>query len=297
MPRSLIDRIAHFTALDAPTGFEEPVLLAAKEALEPCCERVEVDARGNVYGWQPGGGADGPRVMITAHADEIGFMVTSIRRDGFLRFTKLGGPTDMVLPGQRVRVLCETGPIEGIIGVKPGHVLRDGDESRRVPQVKDLYIDISATNGEEAIEWGVEPGTPAVFVGPLTALKQPGRYCGKAVDNRAGVVCVLAAAEQLATRDLAAERVFVIAVEEEIGLRGAAVAAKHVDPDVVLAIDTVPAGGTPDLSPEELPWEIGRGPLLKVREVKGLSTHGPLRKLIREAAAEHQTPYQLVVDT
>jgi endoglucanase len=136
-----------------------------------------------------------------------------------------------------------------------------------------------------------------VFVGELTLTRNPQRCFGKCVDNRAGVVCVLETAARLAKQRPLATCVFVIVVEEEVGLRGAEVAARHVQPDVLLAIDTVPSGGTPDLRPDELPWEIGKGPLLKVRETKGLSTHGPLRRLIRDTADEHNIPYQLIVDT
>lgn len=292
----LRQRIAEYTSLDAPVGFEEPVLRKVRDEFAPLCDRVEVDVRGNVYGWLDGINPDAPRIMITAHADEIGFMVTSILPGGFLRCTKLGGPTDLVLPGQRVRLLTNDGPLEGVIGVKPGHVLSP-DEARRTPALGDLYIDVGASSREEASAWGIEPGTPAVFVGELTPTRNPQRCFGKCVDNRAGVVCVLETAARLAKQRPCATCVFVIAVEEEVGLRGAEVASRHVQPDVLLAIDTVPSGGTPELRPDELPWEIGKGPLLKVRETKGLSTHGPLRQLIRDTAEEHGIPYQLIVDT
>jgi putative aminopeptidase FrvX len=131
----------------------------------------------------------------------------------------------------------------------------------------------------------------------LTATRNPHVFFGKAVDNRMGVVCVLEAAERLAASRPAASVAFVIVVEEEIGMRGAEVAARRVGPNVVLAIDTVPAGGTPDLRPDELPWTIGAGPLLKIRETRGLSVHGPLRRLIRETAAALDVPVQLIVDT
>lgn len=292
----LRERLARYTALDAPSGFEEPVLARVHEELAPLCDRTEFDVRGNLYAWLDGADQTAPRVMLTAHADEIGFLVTSIRPDGFLRFTKLGQPTDMVLPGQRVRLLAPSGEIEGVIGVKPGHILAP-DEARRVPPPTDLYIDAGAAGAEEAAGWGIEPGTPAVLFGPLTATPHPHRVFGKAIDNRAGVVAILEIAERLSRQRPAANLALVITVEEEIGLRGAEVAARRVRPDVLLAIDTVPSGGTPDLRPDELPWEIGNGPLLKVREIKGLSTHGPLRRLIRETAVQHRIPHQLIVDT
>lgn len=292
----LVQRIREFTALDAPVGFEEPVLVAVRDALTGSCATVEVDVRGNVYGFQPGIAPDAPTVMVTAHADEIGFLVTSVLPGGFLRFAKLGHPTDMVLPGQRVRVHASSGSIEGVIGVKPGHVL-SGDEARRIPPVDRLYVDVGARSADEIAEWGIEVGTPITFVGELTATRSPHVHFGKAVDNRMGVVSVLEVAERLAKENVDASRAFVIVVEEEVGLRGAEVATKRVQPDVVLAIDTVPAGGTPDLRPDELPWEIGKGPLLKVRESRGLSTHGPLRRLIRDTADALGVPYELIVDT
>ena len=260
------------------------------------CEEVEVDVRGNVYGRIPGSDPDAPRVMITAHADEIGFLVTSILERGFLRFTKLGHPTDLVLPGQRIRLLGADGPVEGVVGVKPGHIL-SGEEARRVPLVEDMYVDVGATSADEVREWGVDVGTPAVYVGELTATNNPNRCFGKCPDNRAGVVAVLECARRLAQSRPTAEVVFVITVEEEIGLRGAAVAAKKAQPDVLLVIDTVPSGGTPDLAPDQLPWDVGDGALLKVREVKGLSTHGPLRDLVRRTAVEHGIPHKMIVDT
>ena len=296
MSHSLFDRIAHYTSLDAPVGFEEPVLEAARAELADCCERVEMDLRGNLYAYQTGTDPDAPRVMITAHADEIGFMVTSIIEGGFLRFTKLGFPTDMVLPGQRVRMHVGGRGIEGVIGVKPAHIL-SAEEARQVPALSDLYIDIGADSAERAKSWGIEAGTPVTFVGELIQTNNDHRCFGKCVDNRAGVVALLEIAERLRHEPCAASVVYVIAVEEEIGLRGAEVAAKHVHPDVLFVLDTVPSGGTPDLRADELPWDIGKGALLKVREVKGLSTQRPLRDLVRATGDEQGIPYQWIVDT
>jgi putative aminopeptidase FrvX len=297
MPLStLADDLAALTAIDAPSGFEEPVLSVARERLELCCDAVELDTRGNLYGRLNAAGNDPLRVMLTAHADEIGFMVTSVLPGGFLRITRIGHPTVAVLPGTAVRVLTKSGPLAGVIGVKPGHVL-SGEEARRVPDVAELYIDVGAESAEEALSWGIEPGTPAVFTGPLTASHRDGRFFGKAVDNRAGLLCVLEAARILASHRPTGEVHFVVTVEEEIGLRGAEVAARRILPDVVLAVDTVPSGGTPDLRADELPWDIGRGPLLKVRETRGLATHGPLRQIVRDVAEAEQIPCQLIVDT
>jgi endoglucanase len=292
----LAEKLSELTALDAPSGFEEPVLAVARDRLASCCDVVETDVRGNVYGLLSAPGENPLRVMLTAHADEIGLMVTELLPGGFLRFTRIGQPTAMVLPGQRVRVLGKAGPLEGVIGVKPGHLL-SSEGARSVPPLEQMYLDVGASSREQAAAWGIEAGTPAVFVGPLTPTWNEHRWFGKAIDNRAGVLCVLEAARILAAGRPTCTVQFVITVEEEIGLRGAEVAARRMQPDVVLALDTVPAGGTPELRPDELPWEIGGGPLLKVRETRGLATHGPLRQIVRDAAEEGQIPYQLIVDT
>ena len=141
-----------------------------------------------------------------------------------------------------------------------------------------MYLDAGAESREQLTQWGIETGTPAVFVGELISTSHPTRVFGKSIDNRAGWLAVLEVAERLFQNRPAADCVFVLTVEEEIGLRGAEVATKLADPDVVIAIDTVPAGGTPELSSETLPWTIGGGPLLKVRETSGLSTHGPFER-------------------
>ena len=272
----LRQELTRWTAFEAPTGFEEPVLAAVREELLPLCDSVELDVRGNLYGTLAGTDESAPRVMLTAHADEIGFIVTALLPGGFVRFARLGGPTISVLPGQRIRLLGSAGPIEGVIGVKPGHILQ-GDEAQRVPAVDQMYVDVGAESVEQLSEWGIEPGTPGVFVGELVATSHPHRMFGKSVDNRAGIVAVLNLAKRFSQNRPACHCQFVITVEEEIGLRGAAVAAIKAAPDVVIAIDTVPAGGTPELRLDELSWTIGAGPLLKVRESHGLSTHGPLR--------------------
>jgi len=295
-PRTLFDELAFLTGLDAPSGFEEPVVRYVRERLEKVTDETTVDIRGNLFARKEGSDKDAPLVMVMAHADEVGFMVRHITAGGFLRFVKIGGPTDMVLAGRRVRVLGENGPLDGVIGVKPGHVL-SGGEARKVPPIEEMYIDIGAESAEEASRWGVETGTPVVFSGELAPTRHPSRVFGKAVDDRAGVLAMVRAAEALHGGPVAPTVVWCLSVEEEIGLRGAAVAALDVRPDVVIALDTCPAGGTPDLQPDELPWRIGGGPLIKIRETRGLSTHRPLREMLRGVAEKNGIPYQLIVDT
>ena len=296
----LPEELGLLTELSAPSGFEEPVLDAARSRLRPWSQSVELDRRGNLYAVRSGPvnekARTGLSVMLTAHADEIGLMVTSVHPLGFLKFTRIGYPAELALPGQRVRVLSRTGPLEGLIGLRPAH-LGTADSARLTPPISQMYIDIGAESAEQVRSWGVEPGTPVVLVGELTTTRNPHRLFGKTIDNRIGVWLVCEVARRLHELTLNCQVTYVITVEEEIGLRGAAVAAEKVRPDILLAIDTVPCGGTPDVNPEELPWDIGRGPLIKVRENQGLMTHRPLRELIRSVADRHRLPYQWIVDT
>lgn len=301
----LFAELAALTALDGPSGFEEPVLAYARDQLEKACDEVRMDVRGNLYGYLAGRHANQAGcVMVMTHADEIGLQTTLIEPDGFLRFTKIGGISDAALPGSRVRVLTRTGPVNGLIGLRPGHLAQPGDP-RTIPPLGSMYVDVGVRSMAEAAELGIEPGTPIVLYGPLAKSARPRRVFGKAIDNRAGLCAQLRVARRAKEERIAADLVMVVTVEEEVGLRGAQVAARRrfpgsageAPPDVVIAVDTVPAGGAPDVSPRELPWEIGRGPLLKVRETKGFLSHPRLREHFRRAAAETSIPYQLIVDT
>ena len=296
MSTDLFIELSELTALDAPTGFEEPVLRVMRDRFAAYTDTVTIDVRGNLYATTPGAGPDAPTVMLIAHADEIGFLVTGITPGGFLRFTLLGGPTAMTLPGRLVRVLGPNCPLQGVIGVKPGHVL-SGEAARLVPETHELYIDVGAESADEVRAWGIGPGTPAVFDAPLVRLNNQRIVAGKAVDDRAGLLALLLAAERLSGADIAPTVVWCCSVEEETGLRGAEVAAKQVRPDVVIAVDTIPAGGTPDLGTDEVPVAMGAGPFIKVREARGLSTHRPLRELFRDVAVERGIPHQYGVDT
>ncbi|MFO0944548.1 MAG: M20/M25/M40 family metallo-hydrolase [Planctomycetota bacterium] len=293
---SLVEELAHLTALDAPSGFEEPVLAFCKQAFGRLCDSVDIDIRGNLYAHRQGTNPAAPLVAVMTHADEIGLQITRVTNDGFLGFTKIGGVTDSVLPGSRVRIITQDGKVEGLVGVRPGHVI-SREDARTIPSVEKMYIDVGAVSAEEVAEAGIEPGSPAVFASPLTATSNPYRVVGKAIDNRAGILAQLKLAEHVKEHRPACSLVFIVTVEEEIGLRGAAVAAAHVKPDIVIAVDTVPAGGTPDVSPTTLPWQIGKGPILKWRETRGYVTHRPLREHFRHVAKENHIPLQCGVDT
>lgn len=284
--------LAELTALNGPAGFEENVMRVVQERLRPLVDEVTLDAHGNVIGVRRGGSDQAPSVMLVAHQDEVGFIVTRVDEDGFLRIGRLGGPAHQSLPGQRVVALGDQGPLNGVIGLKPGHLV-SGEEAFKIPSLKDLYVDVGATSREEVESWGVHVGTPLVFAGALTETCNPHRVFGKAIDDRAGLTALLAIATRLRERELPSTIYYAASVEEEIGLRGAAILAYHVHPDLVIALDTLPSNGTPDLSPNELPFEIGKGPVIKFAEQGGLVTHPKVRGLLLDTARRENIPHQL----
>ena len=293
---SIVEELVYLTTLDAPSGFEEPVQSFCQESFRHLCDRVEFDRRGNVYGHNEPGRADAPKVLVMTHADEIGLQVTHVRPDGFIGFTKIGGVTESVLPGSRVHLLTNKGKVEALVGVRPGHVL-DASQMRAVPEVRAMYLDVGFDSKPEVEALGIEPGVPGVLAGPLIRCGDSARVFGKAIDNRAGILAQLKLAEHCRDYRPACAMTFAVTVEEEIGLRGALLAAQRIEPDIVLAIDTVPAGGPPDVAEADLPWKIGQGPIIKVRETKGFVSHRPLRERVLALAREHGIPHQLIVDT
>ena len=225
------------------------------ELMRPWADEVEVDGFGNIFATRRGS-QPGPRLMLAAHSDEIGAMVKSIENNGFVRFHKVGGTLDPLLLGRKVLV---NGHV-GIIGVKAGH-MQTPEERTRVVSSDDLYIDLGVDSAAAVSALGVKVGDPIVYVADLDTLGgNPDRVFGKAVDNRIGCAVLVKLLESLQGVSFAGEICAAITVQEEVGLRGATMAAHRVAPDLAIALDTVPAGDTPDINTnKELPIHIGRG--------------------------------------
>src|ERR671913_737244 len=221
---------------------------------------VRADRMGNSFATLNGGGT--PRVMLSGHIDEIGLMVTHIEEGGLLRFQGVGGWDPQVLVGQRVLVQTKNGEVPGVIGKKAIHVM-ETDERKKVSEIKSLWIDIGAKDGEEAKE-KVRVGDVAVVDQDVLELPN-GRIASRALDNRIGAFVVLEALRLLfEEEDFAAEVVAVASVQEEIGLYGARGAAFGLDPDAAIAVDVTHATDTPGVSKNEHgDHSLGSGPVLK----------------------------------
>ena len=251
---------------------------------------VRADRMGNSFATLNGGGA--PRVMLSGHIDEIGLIVTHVEEGGLLRFQGVGGWDPQVLVGQRVLVQTMNGVVPGVIGKKAIHVM-EADERKKVSEIKSLWIDIGAKDGDEA-KGRVRVGDVAVVDQDVLELPN-GRIASRSLDNRMGAFVVLEALRLLSEGEsLAAEVVAVASVQEEIGLYGARGAAFGLDPDAAIAVDVTHATDTPGIPKNEHgDHSLGSGPVItRAANLSPLVTDGLI-----DIAEGEGIPYTLEADS
>ncbi|MBI1802283.1 MAG: M20/M25/M40 family metallo-hydrolase [Chloroflexi bacterium] len=286
MKDQLLTTLRELTALHAPPGFEQPVVRYLVEAFKPLADSVEVDRFGNLYAVKQGRAAH-PRLMVSAHSDEIGGMVKSILPDGFLKIDRLGGVLDSLIVGRKVWV---NGHL-GVVGAKSGH-LQSAEERQRVQPMDGMYVDVGAASADEVRRMGIAIGDPWVWLSELEHMTNPDRIVGKGIDNRISCAVLLQLFRELQGQTIAGTLVGLVAVQEEVGLRGAKVAAEHANPDYAVVIDTFMSGDTPDVSyHKEMPTGIGRGPVMLLAN-SGSIMHGSMKRIMHEAAQRAGVAYQ-----
>lgn len=275
---------------DAPgiSGFEAPVRAVMQRYLAPLGE-VFTDNLGSIGAYHVGV-AGGPKILMAGHLDEIGFMVSRITDDGYLKFQTIGGWWEQVMLAQRVEIYTHQGPLVGVVGSKPPHIL-DPEERKKMVDRKTMFIDIGAASRAEAEGWGVRPGDPVVPMCPFTIMRNEQLLMAKAWDNRFG--CALAI-EVLRRLQQAAHPNIVYGaatVQEEVGLRGATTLANVVAPDIAFAFDTGIAGDMPGVSPDEASGKLGGGPVILLYD-GSMIPHVGLRNLVIETAEAEGIPLQ-----
>jgi len=271
------------------SGFEGDIADIMKHELKKTCHEVNQDNFGNVIGRA---GRGKKTIMLVAHMDEVGFMVKHIAKEGYLNFVEIGGLDDRILLTQRVIVKSKKGDMVGIIGSKPPHL--QGAEDRKKPvKHEDMFIDIGAKNKKEA-EKMVEIGDPVIFEPNYGKIGKDLRY-GKAADNRIGCWALIKAMEKLKNAD--ATIYAVGSAQEEVGLKGARVAAYKINPDWAIAIDTTIAGDTPGIKENESSLKLGKGPAITIMEAsgRGVITHPKVRDVMMKAAKAAKIPIQIDV--
>jgi len=256
--KSLLEKLSNAHGI---SGWEGSVQQIVKDEISPYVDEVHIDKLGNLIAIKKG---ESPSIMLEAHADEIGLMVKQIDEKGFLRFIRIGGWFDQTLLNQRVIVHTRSGPVTGVIGCKPPHVMKE-DERKKIIEGKDMFIDIGCTSDREVEALGILPGTP-VSIDRTFAVLQGDRVTGKAFDNRAGLVAMIEALKRTKSKST----IYAVAtVQEEVGLKGAKVAAYRLDPDVAIAADVTIPGDHPGIDKKDAPIEMGKGPVVVVADASG----------------------------
>ena len=278
----MIDTVKKLCALSGASGWEDEVRDYILERALPYADETDTDAMGNLFIFRKGAAAPEKPVMVCAHMDEVGVIVTGITDEGFLRFDFAGGVDRRVVLGKRVFV----GPdrIPGVIGMKAIH-LTDGDERQSVPKLDSLYIDIGAESGDEARS-KVELGWRGTFDDTIYEFGD-GFIKAKALDDRAGCAAMLKMLEQ----DLPVDTWFVFTVQEEVGCRGAAIAASRIKPGFALVMEGTTAADMGGVEKGQEICFLGRGVVIPYMDGGTIYNH-ELWRFVTGIAEKNGIPWQ-----
>jgi putative aminopeptidase FrvX len=280
------DGLRRLLTAAGPSGYEAAPATVFCDLGRAFTQDVSVDVMGSamarVSGTQPGA----PLLAIVGHLDEIGLVVTHIDDDGFLSITGVGGWDPQILVGQRVELLTREGPVPGVVGKKPIHLLRD-EERKKVPEMRDLHLDIGAPDGDGA-RAAVRIGDVAVIAGePVELLGD--RAISRSMDNRLGSFIALEAARLVAEAGAAPGDVAAIgAVQEEITFGGARTTAFGLQPAVAIAVDVTHATDAPGIEVKEQgKHELGGGAVIE----RGSIIHPMVFEALHDAAEREGIPF------
>jgi len=286
MQKQRLDFFKRFMDTVCPTGYEEDAARAWREEASRFADRTWADVNGNAIAVLNEKASF--RVMIAGHLDEIGLMITYVDEHGFLSFTGLGGWDMAIIPGQRVRIRTAKGPVLGVIGRKPIHLMREEDR-KTLPKFEDLWIDIGAKDKAAALKV-VELGDPAVLDYGIEELRD-GILVGRGIDDRIGAFVALEALRLLKGKTSAG--VYAVATtQEEIGSRGAQTSCFGIDPQVGIAIDVGFCTDYPGMDEAKKKWgevTMRGGPIL----TRGPNANPQLYRRFAETARKSSIPLQI----
>lgn len=282
------DFLKKLFATPSPSGFEEPIQAVIRDYIAPCADAVRTDVHGNVMAVK---NPESPfRVMLAGHCDQIGFIINYIDSDGFLYFLQLGGWDPQVVIGQRVIVYGRKGPVSGVIGKKPVHLLGDEDR-KRVPKLQDLWIDIGAPDKEAAEELVAVGDCATVELAYRELLDE--RISAVGTDDKAGVWVVMEALSRIDPAKLSVGVYAVSTVQEEVGLRGAKTSAFGIDPTVGIAVDVTFATDCPTIEKKVTgDVALGGGPVV----TKGPNLNTRLVSALVGIAEDKEIPIQMAAE-
>ncbi|MFL0363431.1 M42 family metallopeptidase [Pseudobacillus sp. 179-B 2D1 NHS] len=290
MNKETMELFKTLTELPGAPGNEHDVRRFMRTQLEMYADEIVQDGLGSIFGVKKGASND-PIVMVAGHMDEVGFMVTQITDNGMIRFQPLGGWWGQVLLAQRVQIMTNNGPIIGIIGSVPPHLLNE-EQRKRPMEIKNMLIDIGADDKEDAKKIGIKPGQSILPVSSFTPMANEKKILAKAWDNRYGCGLAIELLKELQDETVPNHLYSGATVQEEVGLRGAQTAAEMINPDIFYALDASPAN---DASGDKKEFgQLGKGALLRIFD-RTMVTHRGMREFILDTAESHNIPYQYFI--
>jgi len=283
------DLLVRLSNAHGVSGSEGSVTGIVRKELKKYVDEILEDRMGNLVAIKKGNNF---KVMLAAHADEIGLMVKSIDEKGFIRFVTMGGWFAPTLYNQRVILHGEKGHVYGVLGGKPVHKM-DEEERKKGVKADDMFIDVGASSNDEVAELGVVIGTPVTMDREVATLAH-NRITGKAFDNRVGMAMLIKTMQEVRS-PFTVYAVFT--VQEEVGLKGAKTSAYSLEPDCAIATDVTIPGDHPGIDLKDVPVEMGKGPVITIVDSsgRGLIASRAMVRWLCDAAERHDIPVQLEV--
>ena len=278
----MLDTLETLCCLEGVTGGEDEVRDYILERAMPHADEICTDALGNLMVFKKGAVTPAKKVMLCAHMDEVGLIVTGVTDEGYLRFSQAGGLDRRVILGKKVFV--GPGRVLGVVGSKAVH-MTTAEQRKKLPEMRDMYIDIGAAGREEA-EKLINIGDLAAFDDTVVRFGD-GFIKAKAIDDRVGCAAML----KLIESDIPCDCWFAFTVQEEVGTRGATVAAKSIKPDVALILEGTTAADIPGAEGAERVCELGKGIVIPFMD-RGTIYDKTLFKTLTRLAEENEVPWQ-----
>jgi endoglucanase len=306
----LFETLQSLTAIPSTSGFEQGVVKKLYQEFKPFADKVEVDYFGNIYAYLLGA-SETFRILLPAHSDSVGMIVSHIEENGYIRFDPIGAVPPNLTYAQRVLISTPLGEKIGVVASKPGHLaFLDPELGMRVPAADALFIDVGATSRNQAEAMGIAPGQQVTFDRELKWLgdASTGLVTGRALDDKVGCLVLLETLKRLKKQGKKppATLIFNAAVQEEVGLRGAYQSGERIKPALCIGIDaTISQAGwgtgvaaMPEISFSEAANALRGGPGISINDMSrrtgaGLLGHPKITGFLQEVAKKHQIRYQI----
>ena len=279
-----LDHLKNLCSLNGVSGDEGRVREYIIKKIKNDVDDLIVDNLGNVIAYKKGSSPDAKKVMVCAHMDEVGFIISDITDDGFLKFKEVGGFDPRILLTQRVVINSSNSEVKGVLGIKAVH-LQTPDERKKVVPIENMYIDIGASSRDDALKY-VSKGDYATFDSQYRELG--GCIKAKALDDRAGCAIMM----QLIKNKYESDLYFCFTTQEEVGLRGAGVVARRINPDIAFVLESTTAADVPFVDEYQRCTVQGGGPAVSIMDRASYSNKN-LNKFVFDIAKNNSIRYQL----